>query len=112
MRVIDKGHHYILDTLDGETAVELKFVKRFRGTNNHAGTTNQEVLKCLIDRVETLDAESPWEGNRQIVKHLRMAIGLHESRALMRKIEKDEIKPEVVKVSSKDGHFKLDWNFD
>ncbi len=36
--------------------------------------------------------------------HLRMALALHEARALLRHVEKGEIKPELVAVGS-DGHF-------
>ena len=111
MLIIDKGHKYKLDTLDGDADVELIFVKKFRGTQNHAGTTNQEVIRCLIDRVQTLHLEQPWEGNDQIIRHLRLALTLHESRALMRKVEKGQIQPETIKVSNKDGHFKLDRDF-
>lgn len=111
MHILDKGHRYKLDTLDGEVNIELIFVKRFRGTNNHAGTTNQDVLRCLIDRVQTLNDESPWEGNDRIIKHLRLALTLHESRALEKKVEKGKLKPEEVRTSKKDGHFKLDYSF-
>ena len=107
MKILEKGHKYKLDTLDGEFPVELTFVKRFRGIDNHAGTTSQEVLRCLIDRVQTLDAEDSWEGNHEIIKNLRLALVLHESRALIRKVEKGKMHPETILVSSQDGHFKL-----
>ncbi len=110
MKVIDEGHKYHLKTLDGiESDVEkLTFVRRFRDSDNYPGTTNQEVLRALINRVEFLNDEVPWEGNKEILKHLRMALVLHESRALMRKVEKDQLKPELVKCADKDGHFKIE----
>ncbi len=107
MKIIEKGHKYKLDTLDGEIAVELTFVKRFRGTENHAGTTNQEVIRCLIDRVQTLNDELPWDGNKEIIEHLRAILILHEARALQRKSEKGLIKPEEITTSLHDGHFLL-----
>jgi len=107
MKILERGHKYKLDTLDGEFPVELTFVKRFRGIDNHAGTTSQEVLRCLIDRVQTLDAEAPWDGNEEIIKYLRLALVLHESRALFRKVEKGKMNPETILVSNQDGHFKL-----
>jgi hypothetical protein len=107
MRIIDKGHAYELASLDGEAAQKLVFVKRFRGTENHAGTTTQEVLRVLIDRTQTLDAECPWDGNDKIVGHLRMALVLFEARALERKAEKGEIQPELIDVSERDGHIAL-----
>lgn len=108
MKIVHEGHKYKLNSLDGEAKVELTFVRRFRGEDNYSGTTNQEVLRVLIDRVEFLDKEMPWDGNKEILKHLRMALVLHESRALVRKVEKDEIKPELVKCTDKDGHFKIE----
>ncbi len=107
MEVIEKGHKYRLQSIDGELNQELTFVKRFRGTENHAGTQTQDVLRCLIDRTVTLDAEKPWEGNKEILMHLRMALVLHESRALSRKVEKGLIEPEKILTDKEDGHFKL-----
>lgn len=109
MKIIDPGHHYSLASIDGKLKQALIFVKRFREGNNHAGTTNQEVLRVLIDRVKFLDAERPWEGNREILANLRQALVLHEARALIRKVEKDELLPEQVAVDLKDGHFQLFW---
>ncbi len=107
MKILEKGHKYKLDTLDGELEVELTFVKRFRGTENHAGTTNQDVIRCLIDRVQTLNGEQPWSGNDEIIHHLRSALILHECRALQRKVEKRQIKPEKIATCFNDGHIFL-----
>ncbi len=45
-------------------------------------------------------------GNDDIIRHLRMALVLHEARALIRKVHKDELAPEIVDVAG-DGHFRL-----
>ena len=105
MKIIDAGHHYQLATLDGEALVELIFVKRFRGTHNHSGTTNQEVLRVLIDRLQTIDAEKPHPVNTRLLALYREALVLHEVRALEYKVHKGELNPEELAVSSKDGHF-------
>jgi hypothetical protein len=105
VRIIDAGHHYALDSLDGEHDQTIRFVKRFRGNLNHSGTVNQDVLRVLIDRIQFLDTENPWALNQQILYHLRMALALHEARALIRKVEKNELRPESVPVSGKDGHY-------
>jgi hypothetical protein len=107
MKIVDRGHIYELAPLDGDVPQRLVFVKRFRGVENHAGTTNQEVIRALIDRVITLDAEKPWPGNTQILQHLRMALTLHECRALELKVSKGELMPESVATSERDGHFAL-----
>lgn len=119
MKVIEEGHIYRLDWLDGEPnyignrtedgqrelmANDLIFVNR--EDNPHPGTQTQEVLRALIDRTMHCDNCLRWPGNDLIIHHLRMALVLHEARALGRKIEKEELQPERVTLST-DGHFKL-----
>lgn len=109
MKAIDPGHRYMVEPLDGGSDQEIRFVKRFRDELNHAGTTNQELLRVLIHRLGILHAELPWDGNEEIIRHLRMALVLHEARALIRKVEKGEINPEDIKVSPVDGHVVLQF---
>lgn len=106
MRVLVPGHRYELDHLDGSGKTVLQFVSRAPLHEPQEGVINQEVLRAIIDRVQLLDSEVPWEGNRQILMHLRMALALHEARALLRHVEKGEIKPELVAVGA-DGHFLI-----
>jgi hypothetical protein len=105
MKILDAGHSYELDVLDGNLNQTIKFVKRGRGVHNHPGTINQDVLRVLIDRVKFLNNEIPWDGNDKIIYHLRMALALQEARAMFRRIEKEEFKPEFVPTSALDGHF-------
>jgi len=80
-------------------------VNREYGT--HApGTQTQEVLRALIDRTQHCHNCLPHEVNAKIIYHLRMALVLHEARALERKVEKGLLKPEQI-VTDEDGHFKL-----
>lgn len=109
MRIKEPGHIYLLDWIDGEPADshqnKLIFVNRESGTE-HPGTQAQEVLRALIDRTMHCDNCLRWSGNDQIIYHLRMALVLHEARALARKTEKGLIRPELVHVAA-DGHYKL-----
>lgn len=108
MRIIEPGHIYAFNWLDGEpTGAEnhLIFVNREKGTR-HPGTQTQEVLRALIDRTRHCDDCLRWEGNDQIIYHLRMALVLHETRALERKTQKGIILPEHI-VTGDDGHFEL-----
>lgn len=107
MIILESGHIYVLDWIDGPpvgTENRLYFVNREE--HPHAGTQTQEVLRALIDRTQHCDNCLRWEGNDQIIHHLRMALVLHEVRALKRKTEKGIITPETVPVGE-DGHFKL-----
>lgn len=120
MRIIEPGHIYTLNWLDGEPQItniqnsigkilpenSLVFVNREKGTE-HAGTQTQEVLRALIDRTQHCDNCLRWEGNDKIIYHLRMALALHEARAIERKTEKGYIQPEHISTDN-DGHFRLE----
>lgn len=109
MEVMTPGHKYALNKLDSNSlrnTITLSFVDRGHGSDK-PGVTCQEVLRALIDRVGFLESELHWERNKEILYHLRKSLLLFEIRALERKFEKDELKPEEVVVDPKDGHFKL-----
>jgi len=110
MRVIEEGHRYALMAFNGDGESVLQFQQKARfnpGKPDVAGTNNQEVLRALIDRVRFLDGQCPHRVNSEIVYHLRMALVLHEARALERKAGKGELSPESVAFDDKDGHFVL-----
>lgn len=106
MKVIDPGHIYELDWLDGppglgfshsSNAVDeslkesrLIFVKRegelkYPGNIGHyPGTNLQEVLRACIDRVKYLDKQVHDGRNENVIKNLRHAIWYLEQRAASR----------------------------
>src|SRR5258708_5788933 len=106
MKIIEPGHVYQLQHFDGTGSSLLVFVNREPGTE-HEGTQTQEVLRALIDRTQHCDQCLRWAGNDTIIEHLRMALVLHEARALERKTQKGQLQPENVSTAS-DGHFKLE----
>jgi hypothetical protein len=106
MKVVEPGHAYDLDHLDGSGTTRIQFVSRPPLHASVEGVTNQEVIRALIDRVKVLDAEVPWSGNAQILHHLRMALALHEARAMLRHVEKGQLEPEFVELDAH-GHFAL-----
>jgi len=107
MKIIEPGHVYELATLDGDgKPVILRFVNREAGTE-HDGTQTQEVLRALIDRTKHCDNCRRWGKNDAIIYHMRMAIALHESRAIERKAEKGYYDAEFITVDRSDGHFQL-----
>jgi len=107
MKIVEIGHIYELDHIDGVGHERLMFVNREKGSE-HPGTQTQEVLRALIDRTQHCDRCLRWEGNDRIIYHLRMALVLHEERALERKVEKGKLRPELVETSGEDGHFLLE----
>lgn len=92
MKVLEQGHVYDLapKTHGGITPIPnvLVFVNQQPGME-HGGTTTQEVLRALVDRTMHCANCMPHPVNERIVYHLRMAIALHEGRALERQVEKD-----------------------
>jgi predicted Fe-S protein YdhL (DUF1289 family) len=118
MEVVEPGHIYNLNHIDGENQTTIVFVNREEGTE-HEGTQTQEVtrmlidmIECLIDRTNHCDGCIRWEGNDRIIKsfseaqrQLRLTLLHHEARAMERKMERGDIHPERIAVN-KDGHFK------
>lgn len=113
MEVLEKGHIYApqIRTPSGEAyqgdgkAQRITFVNKQPG-QEHSGTTTQEVIRCLLDRTRHCANCMPHPNNERIVYHLRMALVLHEARALERKTEKGDFIPEYL-VTGGDGHFAL-----
>lgn len=89
MRVIDPGHEYLLNSLDGGEPVLLTFVKRegegYPGNiGHHPGTNLQEVLRALIERVKYLNNQIPDARNWHVLLYLREALFELEQRAAER----------------------------
>lgn len=114
MKVLDSGHRYELNLLDAEGKSELVFVKREGegypfNIGHYGGTTCQEVLRALIDRVKYLDAQISCPENQIILHGLRSALLGFETRASRRHnlnlvITNEEI--ELLPVCEVCGHIK------
>lgn len=91
MKVLDPSHRYLLDNLFDFGEQTLQFYKdpKIHGEGQHQiGTSCQEVIRALIDRVQTLHMECPAPENAFIISGLRQAIVGFEARALRRMAEK------------------------
>lgn len=93
MEIIDVGHKYKLLSLDGKLNQTLQFVKRFdpkdqsRFPGNHEaypGTTLQDVIQCLLNRVRYLNNQIPCVENEIILNNLRNCLLMLEQRAAKR----------------------------
>ncbi len=89
MKILDTGHAYLLDSLDGGDPIRLTFVKREgvgfpfnRGSN--PGTNVQEVLRALIERTEYLNRQIPCAETESAASCLKTALLLFEVRAARR----------------------------
>lgn len=108
MKVLDKGHRYLLDNLEADSKTEIVFSKdpSLHDGEGQDGPTCQEYLRAIIDRVQVLDAERPWAGNADIIYHARMMIAGFEARALIRHVEKEGLEIEKLPLAP-DGHLQL-----
>ena len=88
MKVLIPGHRYLLTHLrdEGNEALQFHMDPRINGTHME-GTFNQEVTRALIDRVQFLNGQVAASENLQIIFHYRMALALHETRAIRRQVE-------------------------
>lgn len=110
MKVLEKGHIYEpmnRDSGEGRPPIDQKitFINKESG-QEHDGTTTQEVIRILIDRTRHCANCMPHPNNERIVYHLRMALVLHEARALERKVEKDYFQVEYLETGN-DGHLQV-----
>ena len=108
MQTLIPGHKYLLSNIksdDGDKDINILKFYDVQGENRDeiVGTSNQEVLRALIDRVSYLDNELPHSFNKEIIFHLRKALILHEARHLTRIVDKG-IAVEEFPVGN-DGHF-------
>jgi len=74
MKVLEKGHIYELESFEDTYKQELRFISKQGGTIIHDGTTNEEVLKVLIDRMKTLEAKLPCKENTIILQKLEESL--------------------------------------
>lgn len=89
MIVLDSGHVYELNTLDGETYSKLIFVKRVGdkypwNNNAHPGTTSQEVLRALINRACYVNMQTPCWQTKLSIRLMHYVVWLYEHRAAKR----------------------------
>jgi len=99
MKVYHEGHTYCLQNFDNTRAHQvIQFIDK-RPVSHDAtgkmftekdGTTNEEVLSMLIDRMEYLDTKFPSEYNKVCRHHLGAALAALNARTADRKAREVE----------------------
>jgi hypothetical protein len=74
MKCIEEGHIYKLDNLQTSQAQEVVFLKRTNGELVYDGTTNEEVLVMLIDRIKFLNTKCPCRENSIVITKLEESL--------------------------------------
>lgn len=124
MRVIDPGHLYELENLDGsprDPLSLLRFVKRigekFPGNEGqgYPGTISQEPIRALINRTAYVDRQRPHPRNQLAIDHLRQALRELEMRAAEERGDVRAVfqissagKPELLSTCEGCGHIACD----
>ena len=93
MQCLDDHHHYQLAAFENVAAFqELFFIKKEPTADNdgalrtvHDGTTNEEVLKMLVHRLNGLQAKFPCRENAIAITHIETALLWLEKRTADRK---------------------------
>lgn len=84
MNVIDPGHEYQVNSIGDEPDQIISFLKRVNGELIHDGTTNEEIIKVLIDRMNYLQNQVPCVENEIAITGLTIALNSLESRTTKR----------------------------
>lgn len=123
MKVIDSGHKYELNTLDGGFPQTLTFVKRhsveepekFPGNfESYPGTTLQNVIRALLERFRYLHNQVWSLENLICILFLRLTLWLLEFRAARRhgklylkSLKYSEVTPMCIKCGHTFCHHKI-----
>lgn len=94
MRIIIPGHDYEVNDTQGNPCNTLNFINK-SSTETLEGTTNEEVLDVLIDRMNFLNNLLPCKENGIIIHHLQQARLMIDERSKDR--ERRGVKGKLIK---------------
>jgi hypothetical protein len=110
VRIIEEGHIYALTNYESgpdgllksvdeygnwaSTEQVIKFISKIAGKDIHPGTTNEEVLAMLIDRMWWLDKKMPCVENKKVIICLQTALDYLDLRTRRREEQGVEGKDE------------------
>lgn len=97
MKVKVKGHSYsLLNVESNKYEQSLNFIHKEKKEDSDElevisdGTTNEEVLECLIDRMKYLNKRVPCRENERAIEHLAMALSQLNRRTAGRELRNVE----------------------
>lgn len=78
MRVIKEGHLYELESMEGTNPQRVQFIEKEKQGDEFVtvndGTTNEEVLEMLIDRMYSLQNKFPCRENSIVITNLEESL--------------------------------------
>ena len=99
MNVIVAGHRYMLENFEqaGKDGQTIRFIHKepvSKGSltlkTMEDGTTNEEVITVLIDRMNYLQKKMPCKNNEVVIKNLTASLALLQDRTAKRIVAKVE----------------------
>lgn len=101
MTILTKGHRYILSFFEQpDKGIEIDFINKKPNEDGsmstvHDGTTNEEVINVLINRLEHLQTLKACPENVYAISHLNQALYYLQQRTADRKMRGVEGKYEL-----------------
>lgn len=99
MHSLDAGHKYVVDSMDGTNPQTIDFIKKELVDGQFVtvvdGTTNEEILKMMIDRIQHLNNKAPCFENSYCLTYLETALSWLLKRTADRKARGVEGTPKV-----------------
>lgn len=86
MNILKPGHFYELASFEGGKPQRIQFIEKREVAGSKKletvadGTTNEELLKVLIDRLSFLNNKMDHRENRRAIKYLEEALSALERR--------------------------------
>ena len=79
MKVLEKGHLYELESMELINPQKLQFIDKVKASDGSLvtradGTTNEEVILMLVDRLRYLNERYPCRENSFAITHLEEAL--------------------------------------
>lgn len=96
MKALVKGHRYVLRSKEGTNNQEVQFIQKEMEENSTElwtvvdGTTNEEVLEMMIDRLTYLQGKLSCKENACAITHIQEALMWLEKRGRDREKRKVE----------------------
>lgn len=89
MKALYPGHLYQLDSMEGTNPQQIQFIEKQPNNEGQLvtvndGTTNEEVVKMLLDRLQTLYTKLPSNETKNAAYHLEQALWWLELRTAKR----------------------------
>ena len=81
MKILSTGHRYLLDNFEAKNKLgqALQFIEKEKDASGNFvtvrdGTTNDEVILAVLNRLEYLDRKLPAPENSHAISFLRLAL--------------------------------------